>query len=145
MSEKVIVRQNAQFETEFLIPDPQEPESDEWIQVAHIHALTPYGMLLASLGACTAIVLNSYAENHEVDLEQVELSLSYARVFDEDCEDCDELERFRETILQEITLEGDLTEKERKKLYHISQHCPVEKMMIKGVPVSSRLVDKTPE
>jgi putative redox protein len=145
MSEKVIVRQNAQFETEFLIPDPQEPESDEWIQIAHIYALTPYGMLLASLGACTAIVLNSYAENHDVDLERVEVSLSYARVFDEDCEDCDELERFKETILQEITLQGDLSEKEREKLDHISQHCPIEKMLIKGVPISSRLAGESTE
>lgn len=145
MSERVIVRQNAQFETEFLIPDPQEPESDQWIQVAHIYALTPYGMLLASLGACTAIVLNSYAEHHEVELERVTISLSYARVFDEDCKDCDELDRYKETVLQEIMLEGDLTEKEREKLHHISQQCPIEKMMIRGIPISSRLVSELSE
>lgn len=145
MSEKIIVRQNAQFETEFLIPDPQAPESEQWIQVAHIYALTPYGMLLASLGACTAIVLNSYAEHHDVDLEQVELSLSYARVFDEDCEDCDEIDRYKETVLQEITLKGDLTEKEREKLHHISQRCPVERMLIDGIPISSRLTSESAE
>ncbi|MGD1993693.1 MAG: OsmC family protein, partial [Anaerolineae bacterium] len=144
MSERVIVRQNAQFETEFLIPDPHEPQSGKWIQVAHIHALTPYSMLLASLGSCTAIILNSYAENHDVDLEGVDLSLSYARVFDEDCEDCQRIERYSEAILQEITLKGNLTDKERDKLYHIAQHCPIERMLIDGIPVSSRLADGSP-
>ena len=72
MGEHVVVRQNYQFETEILAADPHTPESDQLESVAHVFQLTPYGMLLAGLGACTAVVLNTYAEYHGVGLEQVE-------------------------------------------------------------------------
>jgi uncharacterized OsmC-like protein len=141
MAETVIIRQNVEFETAFLVPDPHEPESDKLLPVMHLHDLTPYGMLLASLGACTAVILNTYAENHEVALEEVALVLSYERVFEEDCENCEEIDEYQEQIDARLYLIGDLAEKERRKLLAIARQCPIEKMLIHGIPVELNLVE----
>jgi putative redox protein len=141
MAEHVIVRQNSRFEIEFRALDPRDPESDEIEPVVRIHELTPYTMLLASLGACTTIVLHTYAQHHHVDLEEVELHLRYKRVFQHDCEHCEEIERYEEQIDQELTLVGDLTDKERQKLFRISKQCSVHKLLEDGVVIRSQLMD----
>jgi uncharacterized OsmC-like protein len=141
MAEHVIVWQNSKFEIEFRAQDPRDPESDEIQPVVHIHELTPYTMLLASLGACTTIVLHTYAQHHDVDLEEVESRLRYKRVFQHDCENCEEIDRYEEQIDQELTLSGDLTDEERQKLFRISKQCSVHKMLEAGIEISSQLID----
>ena len=139
MSEKLIVRQNSRFETWFEATDPRHPESEALQEAHHISELTPYTMLLASLGTCTAIILNKYAQNHGVDLEGVEVRLTYDRKFDEDCEHCEALGEFEEQIEQALELKGDLDADERKKLFHISHHCPIDIMLNQGIEVHSQL------
>jgi uncharacterized OsmC-like protein len=141
MAEQVTVRQNSNFETEFWASDPREPESGEIEPVVHIHELSPYTMLLASLGACTAIVLNTYSQHHDVDLEQVETHLSYERVFQDDCENCEDIDRYEEQIEETLTLIGNLTDKERKKLFQISKQCSVHKLLEDGITIRSKLVN----
>jgi uncharacterized OsmC-like protein len=139
MAEKVIIRQNNRFETEFWALDPHHPESDELQPVHHLHALTPYGMLLAGLGSCTAIVLHTYAQHHGLDLREVELVLQYDRVYKEDCEKCEEILRYEEQIQEDIKLTGELGPKQRHKLFLISRQCPIHKMLESGVGVQSQL------
>jgi putative redox protein len=141
MAEHVIVWQNRKFEIEFRAQDPHAPESDESQPVVHIHELTPYTLLLASLGACTTIVLHTYAQNHDVALQEVESRLRYERVFRHDCENCEAIERYEEQIDQELALRGDLTDEERKKLFHISKQCSVHKMLQAGIEIHSQLID----
>lgn len=135
--ERVIVRQNRNFETEFLAPDPRAAESQEPRPVGHLQELTPYGMLLAGLGSCTAVVLHTYARHHGLNLEEVELDLRYERVFREDCENCEEIGEYRERIRQDIRLKGDMKPGDREKLFRISRHCPIHKMFQSGIPVES--------
>jgi len=113
MAENVIVRQDSNYETEILGPDPHDPESQKLHSVRIIYDLTPYGMLLASLGSCTAVLLNSYAQNHGLDLQGVELRLRYERNFKNDCENCEGIDRYEEQFHEEISLTGNLTGKER--------------------------------
>jgi uncharacterized OsmC-like protein len=141
MAEHVIVRQNSKFEIEFRALDPRDPESDEIQPVVHIHELTPYSLLLASLGACTTIVLNTYAQHHDVDLQEVESRLRYRRVFQHDCENCEEIKRYEEQIDQELTLSGDLSDEDRQKLFRISKQCSVHKMLEAGIEIRSQLID----
>ena len=77
--------------------------------VDHILALAPYGMLLTSLGTCTAIVLHTYAQHHGMDLREVELRLAYERNFDQDCEHCEHIGQYEEHIEEELLPIGDLT------------------------------------
>jgi putative redox protein len=139
MGERVIVRQYSDFVTEVLAVDPHEHESDEFVEVHHIHQLTPYGMLMTSLATCTAIILNTYAQHHGIMLDAVELRLEYDRIFAEDCADCEMIEEYREHIDEAISFVGDLTEGDRKRLYAVSRHCPIHKILTHGMEVESYL------
>jgi putative redox protein len=142
MGEKVIVRQNSRFETEILALDPHDPDAHHFYPVGDVRQLTPYGMLLAGLGSCTAVILHTYAQHHSVDLRDVELRLQYDRVFADDCEDCERIEEYREQIEAEIALTGELTPKEQRRLFLASRHCPVHKILTGGIKVQSRLAEE---
>jgi putative redox protein len=139
MAEKVIVRQNNNFQIEFQAVDPHDPDSDDFQSVEEIHSLTPYGMLLASLGSCTAIVMHTYAQHHGLDLQEAELTLEYERIFEEDCENCEEIDEYKEQIEERISLTGELTSAERDRLLHIAHQCPIYKMLQSGMELTSVL------
>ena len=141
MGERVVVRQNSRFETEILALAPHDPDARQFHPVDDVRYLTPYGMLLAGLGSCTAIVLHTYAQHHGVGLREVELRLQYERVFADDCEDCEEIEEYREQIETEIVLTGELTPEERRRLFVVSRHCPIHKILKQGIEVQSRLAE----
>jgi putative redox protein len=142
MGESVIVRQNNQFETEILAQDPHNPDDQEFYPVSDAHQLTPYGMLLAGLGSCTAIVMHTYAQYHDVSLSEAELRLEYDRVFADDCKDCEGIEEYKEQIAMDIAVFGELTSADRRKLFVISKHCPIHKMLAHGIEVQSRLSEE---
>jgi len=142
MAEKVTVRQNSQFEIEILAQDPHNPDDQVLHPVGDVRQLTPYGMLLTSLGSCTAIVMHTYAQYHDVPLSEVELLLEYDRIFADDCKDCAGIEEYKEQITMNIVVFGDLTPEERQKLFVISKRCPIHKMLAHGIEVESRLVEQ---
>jgi putative redox protein len=142
MGERVIVRQDRNFIIQILAVDPHEPESEALQQVDHIHQLTPYGMLMTSLGSCTAIVLHTYAQHHDIGLEQVAVELEYSRIFAEDCADCEEIDEYKEHIRQEVSVSGDLTERDRDRLDAISRHCSIHKILTHGLEVESHLAEE---
>ena len=141
MGERVIVRQYSDFVTEILAVDPHDSESDEFEEVHHVHELTPYGMLMTSLASCTAIILNTYAQHHGIVLDAVELRLEYDRIFAEDCAECEMIEAYQEHIDEEIALVGDLTDGDRKRLFAVSKHCPIHKILKDGMEVASYLAE----
>lgn len=142
MGEKVIIRQDNEFRTEIHAAIQHGPEAGEIRPVGHLHELTPYGMLLVSLGTCTGIVLHTYSQNHGLHLEEVGIRLRYDRVFRDDCENCERIERYEEQFEEEIALTGDLTEEEREKLFHIAHQCSVYKILKDGATVSSKMADE---
>jgi putative redox protein len=135
MSERVVVYQDRSFRTEFKAADPHEEDSDQVDNVVHLHELTPYGMLLASVGSCTAIVVNSYARNHNIPLKGVTVDASYDRVFAEDCDDCDLENEYEEIIRESVDFEGDLDEKQLKRLHQVAKACSVRRLLESGIRV----------
>jgi putative redox protein len=135
MAEKLVVHQRNNFETDFRAVDPETPESGELYPVKHIQNLTPYGMLLAGLGSCTAVVVNTYAQYHGIELEEVELTVEYERVFKDDCEHCEDISRYKESINIGISFRGKLTPQQQEKLFKISLQCPIHKMLKSGIEV----------
>lgn len=142
MAEHVIVRQNNNFEIDFQVADPNDPESEELRSVGHIHELDPYGMLLASVGACTAIVLHTYARHHDVGLKEVELDLKYKRDFQQDSENSENTDRYEEQIEERLTFTGDLTEADRQKLYQVAKQCSIHRMLEDGIEIDSQMKDR---
>lgn len=141
MAERVIVKQDRQFRTQFLAADPEDIQSNTFESIDNIHQLTPYGMLLSSLAACTTLVMHTYAQSHDIKLKEVEMHMAYQRVFREDCEDCDEDKEYKEEITEKILLVGDLSGAEREKLLHVAHFCPIYKMIKDGVAINSSLIE----
>lgn len=138
MSEHVVVRQNRKYETEFRAWDTDHPESDDKEAVFHIHQLTPHSLLLASLAACTAVLLNSYAQNHGVDLQEVTSHVHYKHVSRDG-------EHHEEQIEEELTLSGELTDDERQKLFTIAKQCSIHRLLEAGITIHSQLADREGE
>jgi len=137
MSERVVVYQDKSFRTEFRAADPHDEGSQDLESVMHLHNLTPYGMLLASVGSCTAIVVNTYARNHNIPLKGITIDASYDRVFAEDCDNCDENTQYEEIIREELTFEGDLSQKNLDRLHQVARACSIRRMLESGIQIKS--------
>ena len=142
MAEKVTVRQNSAFETLFWYADTDQAPDAPLEPVARLYDVTPYGMLLASLGSCTALVMHTYAQAHELALDEVELRLTYDRVYRKDCRDCEQDQDFEEAIKLEIVVAGRLSAGERKRLLRAAHLCPIHKILYSGIAVSLQMLDK---
>ncbi len=102
---------------------------------------SPYQLLNAALGACTAMTLRMYAERKQLPLEGVRVRLSHAKVHARDCADCPQDVSRVDVIDREIVLEGDLDATQRQRLLEIADRCPVHRTLHEPVVVRSRLVD----
>ena len=97
---------------------------------------TPYDLLLMSLGACTSMTLRMYANRKNLPLEDVNIRLIHERVHAEDCIDCDgRIER----ITRPISLVGDLSEEQRRRLLEIADKCPVHHTLESAPQIVSEL------
>jgi putative redox protein len=106
---------------------------------------TPYELLLASLGACTAMTLRLYADRKEWPLEGVRLRLSHERVYQTDCEGCASdgggAGARIDQIDQEIELLGPLDAAQRARLMQIAAKCPVHRTLQAAPRIVDRLVE----
>ncbi len=127
--ERVIIQQDRDFRIS--VSAQREGDSDSR-PVTHIHDLSPYGMVLASLGLCTGVVIHTYAQHHEVDLEVAEMEVAYHREYgDDSLSEGSYVEWIEETM----RFEGDLTKKERGRLTHVGHQCSIRKMLTSGIEI----------
>jgi len=104
--------------------------SDEPISMGgHDLGPDPYEHLLAGLGACTSMTLRMYANRKKLALDSIDVKLSHQRSHAKDCEGCDSEKGFVDVIERNITLSGDLTDTERRRLMEIADRCPVHLTM----------------
>jgi uncharacterized OsmC-like protein len=137
MSERVVVYQDKDFQTGFKAADPEGAKPGELEDVGHLHQLTPYGLLLASVASCTAIVLNTFSQHHDIPLESVTVDCMFDRVFADDCKDCDENTQYEEIIKEKLSFEGDLDDKQLKQLHQVAKACSVRRMVESGIRIES--------
>jgi uncharacterized OsmC-like protein/alpha-beta hydrolase superfamily lysophospholipase len=95
----------------------------------------PYDLLLAGLGACTAMTLRLYADRKILPLKQVTVRLSHARIHAADCESCETQEGSIDRIERAITLHGSLDEEQRHRLLEIADKCPVHRTLTSEVNI----------
>ncbi len=100
----------------------------------------PYEHLLAALGACTSMTLRMYANQKNLPLDHIQVELVHSRVHQKDCEECENGGRL-EKIERIISLEGDLSEKQRARLLEIADRCPVHKTLEGDIKVESLLAN----
>ena len=104
----------------------------------------PYALLLAALGACTAMTLRLYAERKKWPLAEIRIELSHSRIYAEDCAGCERPAAHVERITRTILLSGPLDADQVSRLAEIAKLCPVHKTLTGGVQVSDAVSIQPP-
>jgi putative redox protein len=89
---------------------------------------SPYGLLLAALGACTSITLRMYAQRKSWDLGDIKVSLRHEK----SAEGADKITR-------ELHFGATLSDEQRAKLLEIAEKTPVTKTVKAGAAIETRL------
>jgi uncharacterized OsmC-like protein/pimeloyl-ACP methyl ester carboxylesterase len=89
---------------------------------------TPYGLVSAGLGACTAMTLRLYAAQKMWALSHVKVLVGHSK---------DPKRSPPDLFTREITLEGDLTDEQRARLMQIADKCPVHRTLEQGSKVET--------
>jgi uncharacterized OsmC-like protein/pimeloyl-ACP methyl ester carboxylesterase len=98
---------------------------------------TPYDLVLAGLGACTAITVRMYADRKGWPLRQTTVRLRHRRIHATDCASCETRTGQLDQIDRELQFEGDLTEEQRARLLDIAERCPVHRTLHSEALVST--------
>jgi putative redox protein len=101
---------------------------------------TPYDMLAAALGSCTAMTLQFYAKREKLPLAGVDLTITHDRQHAKDCADCTVQSGYIHRFRVEIRLLGELTDEQRQQLLSIAKRCPVSKTLGSEIKVDDVLV-----
>jgi uncharacterized OsmC-like protein/esterase/lipase len=96
---------------------------------------SPYDLMLASLGACTAMTLRLYAVRKKWDLREAIVRLSHEKEYVQDCENCEDPKARIDVIDARVELSGDLDETQRQRLLEIAGKCPVHKAFKNGMEI----------
>jgi putative redox protein len=113
--------------------------ADEPVRVGDDLGPTPYDLLLASLGACTAMTLRLYAERKGWPLTQVSIELKHDRVHARDSSNCGRPPCRIERIERIVNLAGPLTDEQRDRLVEIAERCPVHRTLMGEKRIVTRL------
>ncbi len=100
---------------------------------------TPYDLLAAALGACTAMTLRMYADRKAWPLQSVSVRLTHDRVHADDCAACEKKEAHLDRLTRHLTLGGPLSDEQRKRLVEIADRCPVHQTLERGFHIETVL------
>ncbi len=101
---------------------------------------TPYELVAAGLGACTAMTIQMYARRKKWQVDEVTVHLEHKKDYADDMDAVmDEKKRKIDKFEREIILEGDLDDAQKKRLLEIADRCPVHRTLHEEVEVVTQL------
>jgi putative redox protein len=100
---------------------------------------SPYDLLVAALGACTAMTVRLYGDAKQLPLEHVAVRLRHDKVHAKDCAECETKDGKIDRIEREIELVGELDDAQRARLVEIANRCPVHRTLQSEVWIPTRL------
>jgi putative redox protein len=91
---------------------------------------SPYDLLAAALGSCTAMTIRLSADRRQIRLDRVTVEVDHDREHATDCEACADghapmIDRFE----CRIQLDGELSPADRARLLAIANRCPVHRTL----------------
>lgn len=89
---------------------------------------SPYDLLSAALGACTAMTCRLYADRKGWPLKRISVEVTHAA----------RTARAKDQFVREIGLEGDLDSEQTERLIEIAEKCPVHRTLTEGADVTTR-------
>lgn len=89
---------------------------------------TPYDLVAAGLGACTAMTLRLYARGKNLPLDRVTVSVGHSRRAGQQPADL---------FSRRLHLEGPLTEDQHQRLIEIAGRCPVHRTLESGAAIET--------
>ncbi len=90
---------------------------------------SPYQLLNASLGACTAMTLKMYADRKKWNLTKVTVHLDHSSHYGKDSENPEAAKSKIDVFKRFLEVEGELDENQRSKLLEIANKCPVHRTL----------------
>jgi uncharacterized OsmC-like protein/predicted DsbA family dithiol-disulfide isomerase len=90
---------------------------------------SPYDLLAAALGACTAMTIQWAADKHQIALRHVDVRMTQSRTKDG-----------RHVFRRSIQLDGDFDEEARARLASAADHCPVALTLKGDIDIETRLL-----
>ena len=90
---------------------------------------SPYELLSAALGTCTAMTLRMYADRKKWPMERVTVHLSYQRQHSRDSSDPENKRSRIDVFSRILEIEGDLDDDQRARLVEIANRCPVHRTL----------------
>lgn len=106
--------------------------------------MSPYELLLAALGACTAMTLKMYIERKKLPITDVEVLLTFDRIHIDDCESCTDEEKEGKQKIQRISrlifVTGEVTAEQKERLLYIAGRCPVHVTLHSNPHVEDALI-----
>ncbi len=101
---------------------------------------TPYDLLTAGLGACTAMTLRMYADRKNIPLKEVKIHLQHSKIHAKDCNECEKPSSKIDQIERYIELEGDITNEIKQHLLEIANKCPVHRTLKSDIKIITNLI-----
>jgi putative redox protein len=96
---------------------------------------TPYDLLNAALGACTAITLRMYAQRKGWPAGKIRVAVGHTR---------DPGKSPPDQFSRDISIAGPLDEAQRQRLLEIAEQCPVHRTLSGGARIATALDDAMP-
>jgi len=96
---------------------------------------SPYGLVSAGLGSCTAMTIRMYARHKGWPLDSVSVDIDHGKCHVTDSENGAKIDRFTRSI----TLTGNLDDAQRARLLEIADKCPVHKTLERTNEIVTKL------
>ncbi|NNC52286.1 MAG: bifunctional alpha/beta hydrolase/OsmC family protein [Erythrobacter sp.] len=93
---------------------------------------TPYDLLNAALGTCTAMTMKMYADRKKWPLEGVSVEVTHERDHKDECDHVEAMEEGKQmqALKRVITIRGsELDDEQRARLIEIADKCPVHRTL----------------
>jgi uncharacterized OsmC-like protein len=101
----------------------------------------PYDYLMASLGACTSMMVGLQARKRRWPLDNISVSLTHSRIHAQDCEECLTKDGMIDRIEVAVVLTGPLTSEQRSELMKTAANCPIHRALTHEINVRLRTVN----